>query len=88
MVDVHDEFNSFSGLFIANIRYMALVWTSVERRVDLPLVSVQVSAEIVVLQADRPFDDSVLIGMLYWNYYLCVTTDPGRVPDGWVRRLI
>jgi predicted metal-binding protein len=23
--------------------------------------------------------------MLWWNYYLCVTTDPGRVPDSWVR---
>ena len=23
--------------------------------------------------------------MLLWNYYLCIFTDPGRVPDGWVR---
>ena len=23
--------------------------------------------------------------MLLWNYYLCIVTDPGRVPDGWVR---
>ena len=23
--------------------------------------------------------------MLLWNYCLCIFTDPGRVPDGWVR---
>lgn len=22
--------------------------------------------------------------MLYWNYYLAVSTDPGRVPKSWV----
>lgn len=27
---------------------------------------------------------SVLVGILLYNYYLCVTTDPGGVPDGWV----
>ncbi len=28
---------------------------------------------------------SFLLGMAYWNYYLCVTTPPGSVPPGWVR---
>jgi len=27
---------------------------------------------------------SILVGLLYWNYHLCVRTDPGGVPDGWV----
>ena len=27
---------------------------------------------------------SFLVGMLYWNYYLTVSTDPGRVPKLWV----
>lgn len=26
----------------------------------------------------------MLVGMLYWNYYLAVVTDPGRVPRNWV----
>ena len=26
---------------------------------------------------------SVLIGMLYWNYFLTVVTDPGGVPQHW-----
>ncbi|KAH7105036.1 zf-DHHC-domain-containing protein [Auriculariales sp. MPI-PUGE-AT-0066] len=28
-----------------------------------------------------PFN--ILVGILYYNYYLCVKTDPGRVPEGW-----
>lgn len=31
---------------------------------------------------------SFLIGMLFWNYYLCATVDPGRVPESWVRGLL
>lgn len=26
---------------------------------------------------------SVLVGLLFWNYYLCVTTNPGRAPSDW-----
>lgn len=28
---------------------------------------------------------SVLVGLLLWNYWLSVLTDPGQVPVGWVR---
>lgn len=28
--------------------------------------------------------DSILVGLLLWNYYLCVVTDPGQVPEFWV----
>ncbi|KAF9778223.1 zf-DHHC-domain-containing protein [Thelephora terrestris] len=28
-----------------------------------------------------PFN--VLLAMLWWNYYLCIVTDPGRVPPQW-----
>ena len=27
---------------------------------------------------------SILVGVLLWNYWLSVLTDPGRVPDTWV----
>lgn len=27
---------------------------------------------------------SILVGMLLWNYRLCVITEPGRVPPSWV----
>ena len=28
--------------------------------------------------------NSFLVAMIYWNYYLTVATDPGRVPRSWV----
>ncbi|EJC98733.1 zf-DHHC-domain-containing protein [Fomitiporia mediterranea MF3/22] len=36
---------------------------------------------VELLQLLLPFN--FLVGMLYWNYYLTVTTDPGRVPKYW-----
>ncbi|KAF9469816.1 DHHC palmitoyltransferase-domain-containing protein [Collybia nuda] len=38
-----------------------------------------VSVELLALLV--PFN--TLVGMLLWNYFLCVVTDPGRVPDDW-----
>jgi hypothetical protein len=29
-------------------------------------------------------DGSAAVGMIWWNYRLCVTTNPGSVPDGYV----
>ncbi|KAF7303195.1 Palmitoyltransferase PFA4 [Mycena kentingensis (nom. inval.)] len=37
------------------------------------------SVELIVLLL--PFN--ILVGMLLWNYFLCVTTNPGHVPDNW-----
>ncbi|KAF9531906.1 DHHC palmitoyltransferase-domain-containing protein [Crepidotus variabilis] len=37
------------------------------------------SVELVTLLL--PFN--ILVGLLLWNYFLCVFTDPGRVPAGW-----
>lgn len=30
-------------------------------------------------------DPSSFVVILLWNYYLCVNTDPGTVPDTWAR---
>jgi hypothetical protein len=37
-----------------------------------------------VPQHSRAFR-SILIGILLYNYYLCIVTDPGVVPHNWVR---
>lgn len=37
------------------------------------------SVELLTLLV--PFN--VFVGILFWNYYLCVMTDPGTVPPGW-----
>ncbi|KAG1754926.1 DHHC palmitoyltransferase-domain-containing protein [Suillus paluster] len=39
----------------------------------------ELSVELITLLV--PFNG--LAGMLLWNYYLCIFTDPGHVPDGW-----
>ncbi|KAI9490160.1 zf-DHHC-domain-containing protein [Zychaea mexicana] len=31
---------------------------------------------------------NLLVLMVYWNYYLAVKTDPGQVPEEWVRSLL
>ncbi|KAG2022858.1 palmitoyltransferase PFA4 [Coprinopsis cinerea AmutBmut pab1-1] len=36
---------------------------------------------IELLQLLVPFN--ILVAILFYNYYLCVTTDPGTVPPGW-----
>ncbi|KAG2368853.1 zf-DHHC-domain-containing protein [Suillus spraguei] len=39
----------------------------------------ELSVELITLLL--PFN--VLVVSLLWNYYLCIVTDPGEVPDGW-----
>ncbi|KAI0297589.1 DHHC palmitoyltransferase-domain-containing protein [Multifurca ochricompacta] len=39
----------------------------------------ELSVELLTLLV--PFN--ILVGILLYNYYLCVTTDPGGVPHGW-----
>ena len=47
----------------------------------IPFKSVTASSPAYTLAHLR---SSVFVGILLWNYYLCVNTDPGRVPDDWV----
>lgn len=32
--------------------------------------------------------ESILVGILLYNYYLCITTNPGVVPQNWVRHAL
>ncbi|TFY61142.1 hypothetical protein EVJ58_g4697 [Rhodofomes roseus] len=56
--------------FIAYSSQIFVVW---------PWYGCVLSIELLTLLV--PFN--ALVGMLLWNYYLCVVTDPGRVPPGW-----
>ncbi|KZT62662.1 zf-DHHC-domain-containing protein [Calocera cornea HHB12733] len=38
------------------------------------------------LWAMVPFN--ILVAMIWWNYYLVVMTDPGRIPEGWQPHLV
>ncbi|CAK5264447.1 unnamed protein product [Mycena citricolor] len=56
--------------FIAYSSQIFVVWPWYGRVVSIPLLVLLV-----------PFN--LLVGMLLWNYFLCVTVDPGHVPDNW-----
>ncbi|ESK90944.1 palmitoyltransferase pfa4 [Moniliophthora roreri MCA 2997] len=56
--------------FIAYSSQIFIIW---------PWYGREVSVELLVLLV--PFN--FFVGTLLWNYYLCVNTDPGTVPDSW-----
>ncbi|KAJ7070731.1 zf-DHHC-domain-containing protein [Mycena amicta] len=56
--------------FIAYSSQIFVIWPWYGRTVSVELISLLL-----------PFN--ILVGMLLWNYFLSVTTDPGRVPENW-----
>lgn len=83
----------FLGLRSTGVHHLALVRTRAECgpveaarafQVSIALASSQCSSTVAD-QSGISRHGSVLAGMLFWNYYLCVKTSPGSVPRGWVR---
>ncbi|KAG9311527.1 zf-DHHC-domain-containing protein [Chiua virens] len=64
--------------FVAGFVLFLVVFTS-QIFIVWPWCGREWSVELITLLA--PFN--ILAIMLLWNYYLCIFTDPGRVPDGW-----
>ncbi|KIM82364.1 hypothetical protein PILCRDRAFT_478089 [Piloderma croceum F 1598] len=62
---------SFLISFISYSSQIFIIW---------PWYGSVLSVELICLLA--PFN--FLVGMLWWNYCLCVTTDPGQVPTTWL----
>lgn len=56
--------------FLAFTSQLFIIW---------PWYGRELSVDLLLLLV--PFN--ALVGMLYWNYYLSVTTNPGTVPRGW-----
>ncbi|KAF7337517.1 Palmitoyltransferase PFA4 [Mycena sanguinolenta] len=56
--------------FIAYSSQIFIIW---------PWYGRELSVQLITLLG--PFN--FLVGMLLWNYFLCVTTDPGHVPENW-----
>ncbi|PPQ73379.1 hypothetical protein CVT26_015482 [Gymnopilus dilepis] len=56
--------------FIAYSSQIFIIW---------PWYGGVISVELLTLLV--PFN--IFVGFLLWNYFLCVFTDPGRVPPGW-----
>ncbi|KAI0348281.1 zf-DHHC-domain-containing protein [Trametopsis cervina] len=66
-------FASFTVFLIAFIGYTSQIW------IIWPWYGHELSVQLIVLLL--PFN--ALLGMLWWNYYLCVATNPGEVPKSW-----
>ncbi|KAJ7161254.1 zf-DHHC-domain-containing protein [Mycena crocata] len=56
--------------FIAYSSQIFVIWPWYGRALSVQLVTLLL-----------PFN--ALVGMLLWNYFLCVVTDPGHVPESW-----
>ncbi|KAF8078935.1 zf-DHHC-domain-containing protein [Lyophyllum atratum] len=56
--------------FIAYSSQIFVIWPWYGRALSVELISLLL-----------PFN--LLVAMLLWNYFLCVVTDPGQVPDTW-----
>ncbi|KAI0067973.1 zf-DHHC-domain-containing protein [Artomyces pyxidatus] len=56
--------------FISYSSQIFIIWPWYGREVSIELLTLLV-----------PFN--VLVGLLLWNYWLCVLTDPGGVPNNW-----
>src|SRR4051812_41888197 len=74
--------------FIAYSSQIFIIWPWYGSVLSIELLAVLVPFKYVTnLHWDfvNPFRFSVFVGLLLWNYFLCVYTDPGHVPDGYVR---
>ncbi|KAI9438436.1 zf-DHHC-domain-containing protein [Lactarius psammicola] len=56
--------------FISYTPQFFIIWPWYGRELSIQLLSLLI-----------PFN--ILVGLLLYNYYLCITTDPGRVPYDW-----
>ncbi|KAF9015709.1 palmitoyltransferase PFA4 [Cyathus striatus] len=72
---------SFLGWLIVNFVLLLISFIAYSSQIFIiwPWYGQELSVELLVLLV--PFN--FFVAMLLWNYYLCVTTDPGHVPDSW-----
>ncbi|KAJ7610808.1 zf-DHHC-domain-containing protein [Roridomyces roridus] len=71
----------FLGRLVVNLVLLLISFISYSSQIFIiwPWYGRVLSVELVVLLL--PFN--ILVGMLLWNYFLVVYTDPGQVPDNW-----
>ena len=74
--------------FIGYSSQIFIIWPYYGRVLSVQLLSLLLPFKCVPVTAKLIDTEvrfcSVLLAMLLWNYYLCVTVDPGRVPPTWV----
>ncbi|KAF9055877.1 palmitoyltransferase PFA4 [Panaeolus papilionaceus] len=72
----------FFGRLIVNFVLLLICFIAYSSQIFIiwPWYGTEWSIELLTLLV--PFN--FLVGMLFWNYFLCVNLDPGAVPEGWV----
>ncbi|PPR01916.1 hypothetical protein CVT24_001255 [Panaeolus cyanescens] len=72
----------FFGRLIVNFVLLLICFIAYSSQIFIiwPWYGMEWSVELLTLLV--PFN--FLVGMLFWNYFLCVNSDPGAVPEGWV----
>jgi hypothetical protein len=80
--------------FISYTPQLFIIWPWYGREFSIELFTLLVPFKYdpykpiyAVPQHSRAFP-SILVGILLYNYYLCVVTDPGVVPHNWVRNAL
>lgn len=75
--------------FIGYSSQIFIIWPWYGRELSVELLTLLIPFKYVLMSS--PVEPiylctatcSALLGMLLWNYYLVVMTDPGRVPKNW-----
>ncbi|KAF9270650.1 zf-DHHC-domain-containing protein [Marasmius fiardii PR-910] len=73
--------NNLLGTLIVNFVLCLICFIAYSSQIFIiwPWYGNEISVELLVLLI--PFNS--LVAMLLWNYFLCVYTEPGHVPDNW-----
>jgi len=77
--------------FISYTPQIFIIWPWYGRELSIELFTLLVPFKYdpyepiyAVPERSRPFR-SIFVGILLYNYYLCIVTDPGIAPHNWVR---
>ncbi|TFK41869.1 DHHC palmitoyltransferase-domain-containing protein [Crucibulum laeve] len=73
--------NAIIGRIIVNFVLLLICFIAYSSQIFIiwPWYGRELTVDILTLLI--PFN--LLVGMLLWNYFLCVTVDPGQVPESW-----
>lgn len=76
--------------FIAYSSQIFIIWPWYGHVVSVQLITLLVPFKCVLISSSihSTHQRSFLVGMLFWNYFLCVYTDPGGVPDAWASHTV
>lgn len=92
---LHHTPYSIHLLFLSDLHNLALVWSGIFYAIVVCTRPFQVRGDSAAAMRKNQclteyctLSPSVLVGLLFWNYFLTVQTSPGNPPKNWVSWLI